>query len=328
MKISSLNLRKIVLSLSFLLLISQSSSLISKANAESLSLGVYPPITEIEAVPPAAIDQPILIHNVSFDPVTLSIRIEPFIAVKESGAITFPPASQLDDSFLQYVSIWDKDERVTEVGLAPGQEKTLTLHIDILEKEKPSDYYFSVIFINKIDQSLFAEGGSFAKENVTMLQGGIATNILLTIGPKDQAKGSIETFSTPKFLQGGPVPFSLRVKNSGVHRTKVKGTILIKNMFNQTVGNIQIQDTNILSGATRRIENDASGNIVWKESFLLGRYTAILTLAFSEQGPIFTRIITFYAFPVNLTIGFLIAGGLIFFMRKRIFERLHQYNNL
>ncbi|MBI4079136.1 MAG: DUF916 domain-containing protein [Candidatus Levybacteria bacterium] len=296
--------------------------------AASVSLGIYPPLTEFEVTPPATIDEPITLQNLNNIPITLSVSLRPFVAsTKANGEVTFPADNRgvgVNPNFLDYVSLWENTNRVKEVTLAPGQEKIVTLHIEIPDNEFASDYYFSIIFSNKVDQLL--ENDTLTKDNLTIIKGGVGINVLLTIGPKSRPKGEIEEFSSPAFVQQGPVPFIVRVKNTGEHRTKVKGTILIKNIFNQYIGKIEIKDTNILTNAIRQLQIDNEDSILWKESFLIGRYTAVLTLMFSEQGPIFTRSIVFYAFPLYFSLGVFIAIILLVVIKKRIYKRFHMYN--
>ena len=102
----------------------------------------------------------------------------------------------------------------------------------------------------------------------------------------------LEEFSTGFFYESGPVPFTIRIKNKGTHFIKPKGEILIKNMFGQSIGKLNLVSVNILSNSTRAISN-----ALWKEDFLLGFYTATLNISLSNDGPTFTKAIHFFSFP-------------------------------
>src|SRR5438445_12293708 len=100
-------------------------------------------------------------------------------------------------------------------------------------------------------------------------------NVLLSVGAKDQSleqtkqpKGSLEEFSAPLSMESGPLPFTIRVKNTGMHFMSVKGVILVKNMFGQTVGRIDIPPTNILANSDRFLANSeekttSSPKVLW-----------------------------------------------------------------
>ena len=62
--------------------------------------------------------------------------------------------------------------------------------------------------------------------------------------------------------------------------------------------------------------------MVWPETFLVGFYTASLTLAISDNGPIYNNSIHFLAFPVRLLIGIVIAIIIIIFAYMRIRKKI------
>jgi len=173
------------------------------------------------------------------------------------------------------------------------------------------DYYFSIVFIST--------NSSPIESNSSVNQIGIATNVLLSVGTKETPKAAIEEFSSNIFFEKGPVPFTIRIKNEGAHFIKPKGEITIKNMFGQSIGKLDLTSVNVLSGSIRIIPNNiymqelrlkdslnTKGKfsvdfkrpiVLWKESFLLGLYTATLNVSMSDEGPTFTRNIHFFAFP-------------------------------
>lgn len=56
----------------------------------------------------------------------------------------------------------------------------------------------------------------------------------------------------------------------------------------------------------------------WDGGFLLGPYSATLTLALSDEGPLLTRTIHFFALPVYLIITLFIIIAIILFIRQRL----------
>jgi hypothetical protein len=164
-----------------------------------------------------------------------------------------------------------------------------------------------------------------ANSNISGATAGIATNVLLSIGPKGPTQGNIEEFSTPIFNSKGPVPFTVRVRNTSNHFITTKGDIVIKDMFGQNVGKVDLLPVNILSQSVRLIPDSQQSPganppaslkayflslksiaAVWPETFLFGPYTATLTLALSDQGPLYRRTINFYTFPIGPLFGIII----------------------
>lgn len=281
---------------------------LDKAEASALSLSLDPPIIEINAIPPSNKTSDLKIKNLSDNQTTLQIQIKPFKAKSEGGQ---PEYLNLEDfPILNNVKILENEVPVENIVLAPAQEKNLTLDINIPKDINISDYYFSIIFISK---------NSLSPTSTSSLnQIGIASNVLLSVGPPETPKAILEEFSSDTLFAKGPVPFAIKIKNQGNHFIKSKGQIIIKNMFGQSIGRIDLPAMNILSNSSRIIPNTS-----WRESFLLGFYTATLSLSLSDSGPILIKSIRFFAFPLESALVIVIAAAIITVIRKKI---EHRYN--
>jgi len=279
-----------------------------KAAASELSLGIYPPIIQIQTVPPAVMDTPITIHNYGGETVALEISLKPFTAAKgENGEVLY--MSGKNPLVYENIKVRDNDEVVKKVVIGPRQNKTLNLYIDIPKDESVSDHYFSVVFIS--------ENKSKDKLNQSKIQAGIATNVLLSIGSKEMIMGKIVEFSTPLFLEKGPVPFTVRLKNQSNHFITPQGTISIKNIFGKTIGQVKLSPVNILAGSIR------SQQTLWQEALLFGPYTATLNIDASDNVPILLKTVTFFVFPLWTFIA-LTGTVIIIFLTK---NRLKRYRN-
>lgn len=312
------------------------------AHAQGLSLGIEPPILQIEATPAASIEAPITIANEGDETVTLRVLLRPFTAAKsEDGIVEFLPEGKIDgpDPLLfQKVQVLDSDRVIQSITLAPKQQKTLSLHIGIPKDQPLADYYFSVVFI--------ADTQQFTDQSASTATGGIATNVLLSVGPKGKPQGFLEEFSVPFFLDRGPVPFTVRITNTGERVIAPQGQILITNMFGQTIGKVDLLPVNILVNTTRAIPDSLQAPVAtpsatleqtranlprtngtvpvafWPEEFLLGYYTATLTVAVSDTGPILTKAVHFIAIPLHLIIGALVTISILLLIYTRVRKKL------
>lgn len=299
------------------------------AQAGALSLSLDPPLIEINALPPSIATSVLSIQNKSETEVTLQIQLKPFRNKLENGELEYLDSQE--PFIAKNVQIIDSGVPVEGITLSPGQEKKLTLNINIPQDTSLLDYYFSIIFISQTT-------GTVSSSTTSLNQLGIATNVLLSIGKKEMPDAVLEEFSSAVFYESGPVPFTIRIKNKGMHYIKPKGTILIKNMFGQTIGKLDLTSVNILTNSIRAIpsttymqELKTQGNskikpksdlnfkdpkALWKEDFLLGFYTATLDISVSDQGPNFSKSIRFFAFPfqgliiiVIILIGIIVVAG-------------------
>lgn len=336
MKNTNVNLIKITNMLFILFLISHFSLLTSKVEASALSLNIDPSIITINAIPPSTVTNNFTIQNSSDTQVTLQIQLRPFKALLENGELEY--LSSQDPFIASNIQILDSGTPVQAITLGPLQEKNLTLSANIPIDTTMRDYYFSIILVS--------ENNATSESNTSFNQLGIASNVLLSVGPKEKPKATLEEFSTKLFFEKGPVPFTVRIKNKGAHLIKPKGKITIENMFGQSIGNLDLESVNILSDSTRAIPNDSylqelrlqdnldakskselnfkNPKALWKESFLLGIYTATLNVSLSEDGPIFVKSIRFFAFPFQgilviltvIIVSILIKNRVIIHLKK------------
>lgn len=307
------------------------------ARAAGVSLGIDPPILQIDATPPTTVKVPITLQNLGNEPVELVIGFKPFTAANEKGEVAYlSPLLAFkgkNANILSLIQIRENGEAISTVSIAPRQEKALEVTMEIPKDELRTDYYFSIVFISKDNITTDPPN--------TQTLAGIATNVLLSIGPTSQAEGVLEEFSTPFIQESGPVPFTVRVKNTGQHVIAPRGQILITNMFGQVIGRVELLPVNILSGTTRALPDAGqtpgatpSANIeskissiepvkaFWHEKILLGPYSATITLALSEEGPLFSRTIHFIGLPWQVGAGVIIAVMIVLLIVSRVKKRM------
>jgi hypothetical protein len=310
---------------------------VSHVSAQSVDLGIYPPVIQAQATAPSDVSTPFYVQNFSDSSVDLNISIAPFTASPlENGTVSFLDDlnSFPDPSLLEKIHVLDGDNSIQTITLAPKQKRNLNLLIQVPDNQTKGDYYISLIFTSG--------GQNPVQANSAQASAGIVSNILLSIGPVGETKGYIEDFSAPAFVAKGPLPFTVRVKNTSDHYITPKGDIVITNMFGQNVGKINLLPVNLLSNTVRRIPDSIQSDVnskdyagvkavadknqypmaVWPEKFLVGPYTATLTLALSGTGPLFKRSIVFFAFPAEYSLGILAIIIVIIFVVLRVKKKL------
>ncbi len=293
--------------------------------AEDFSLRVSPATLTIQTDAPKIIEKYITITNNTSTPSDLQVIFQPFTqADTNRGIVTYSVNKDIffhtDPLIFEKIQLYDGDTAITGITLAPKEQKKLRLHIALTEKEKNADYYFSILLVSNpsslpLSDSLVIASEtkqSSTKEIATSLTAprndilaqsiikpAIGMNVLLSIySGKKTPEGIIDTYSAPLFIPHGPVPLSVIFKNTGPYLLIPQGTILIRNMFGQVVGNVIIPPANVLANTQRILP------AIWKEQFLLGPYTAELHLTFADDKSVsFTRSIMFFAAPTEQTIS-------------------------
>jgi hypothetical protein len=311
------------------------SFFIPQVHAEGTALSTFPTTLQLRGQPPADVRSGFSISNQGTKTVKLNVILRPFKAdAANDGKVLYLEGN--DPKLLQKVQIIDNGYAVSTLELGPKQTKNLQVRVQILPGEPITDYYFSVIFLT-VENLPKQDAGKDAKV-LSTIQEGIALNVLVASGPKELPNASIAEYSTPStFRDSGPVAFTVKIRNNGPHFVTPKGVILIKNIFGQTVGRLDLQNTNILAGTTRSMigtpynkaaNSDAapsditSSTAVWPEKFLLGIYSANLSLALSEDGPVFNQTIRFIAFPSKLLLILGIIALVLLLISLRIRKKL------
>jgi len=317
----------------------------SKAQAQvpDFSLGINPPIIEIEATPPTHAQANITLYNLNSVPHDLRIELRSFkFSDKKNGEIEYLEGNAIqgpDALIFQKIVIFEEDQNIygaqnapKTFKIGPNEIKKLRLVVNIEDGAPIGDYYFSVIFISNDNNSIQSSGSTAPS--------GIATNVILSVGEKGEPNGEITSFKSPFFFDQGPVPFTLLLSNKSDHFVVPRGKIDIKNIFGKTVGEINILPQYILSNSSRFMLNtdqaspssalqDTLGKLkpktnilVWNEKYLFGLYTAKVTVALSETGPILTSSSAFIAFPISYVVAFafivLIMAGIYLRVKKKI----------
>src|SRR6185369_5919126 len=300
--------------------------------AEGTRLKIKPTVLQIKATSPGDIHAPFRIQNLGDETISLKIILKRFRdAGDESGKIVYStPESATktdDDPFLKQIQVLVDGETSDTVTLGPQQEKELELFIMTEDGTVSQDQYFSIIFLNS-QAGIPTRTEAEAKDaSFSSIQAGIALPVLLSLNADTKATGFIDSFEAPIALQNGPVPFTVRVKNTGEHFIQAQGLILIKNMFGQTVGRVSLPQANILAGSTRLLPSDLSETdrkARWSEKLLFGFYTATLSIALSPEQSLYTRSVHFITFPFSLLSGLLFISVVAFLIFHRIRKKVSE----
>lgn len=300
--------------------------------AESINLNIEPATLQIQAKTPADIHAPFTLTNEGTN--SLEVRIL-FKRFRDSGddtnkIIYSEPrlTNEKDqDAFFKTINIFDGENEIQTLSLGPKQKKELTLQIPLDQNSKSTDHYFSILFQTSPNANQDLNLVDPTNDTFSRVQSGLALPVLLSVNPKSEQIGFLDSYTAPVAMQSGPVPFTIRVANTGDHFITAKGVILITNMFGQTVGRVELPASNILASSSRTLTSDAfekDAKAVWTEKFLLGFYTAKLSLAISPEQILYTRSINFIALPFAGIVTTVVVLLVLFLTLRRIKNKVSE----
>lgn len=236
----------------------------------------------------------ISLTNTSDQEINVEATIEDFTPAAGSSYVNFvgraPGVTSVRD--------WIKLDVPENFVLAKGAAKTVAYMIHAPKNAEPGSH-FGVIFFKATE--IHASGQLKVGTRVGVL-------IFVTIPGNHLAKGNILGFSTPLFIQGGPINFNIKFENTGTVHFEPKGTIIVKNILGEKIGEVPVQGQIILpTGVKEWITRwDIAG-------VLLGKYSAELKLFDGEGNELTANTVSFYAFPIWYVIAFFVTVAALFF---------------
>lgn len=271
------------------------------AQSTPTGLSITPFSFDLAVNPGQSITRTITLSNLTDKTVTLNVNARNFTASGEEGEVSLT-TEESNFSLSQWTGI-----SPTKVTLQPRQKQDFTVIVSVPKSAEPGGHFGSVVFATVPNTTLHQTGAVLSQE--------IAALLLVRVPGHADEEASIASFTTPfSFYEFGPIPFTIRVRNSGNVHVKPTGSVVVTNMLGQSVA-VPVTSLNVLPGAIRRL----SANLPNK--FLIGKYTATVTLAYGTQNnALLTQTIVFYVFPVRLGLVVLFILILLFLIRKRLLK--------
>ena len=220
--------------------------------AQSLSLSITPPLTELTIQPGRQYVQNYqLTNNGETDEIVL-VHLVPFIPADNFGNAELL-LDDLETNYQLFSSWFRLNQPNINFGevftLEHGKSQHLALVVNPPVDAVETDYYFTLLFITQPNEST---GITETQSTAT-----IGTNILLTISEDGVAdsKAAIQKFSAPVIVDSliGDLIYTLVIKNYGSSFFKPTGkiNIIMKPGSNST--DLTIAPQNILAKSTRQI---------------------------------------------------------------------------
>jgi hypothetical protein len=295
------------------------------AQAQSLSLSIWPPLLEVMIRPGKSITQVYKLSNEGETDLLMTSSIVPFEPVDELGNIVIRETQAPD-----WFSFQNADIKVGQnFLLKQGQTQQVVLAIKTPTTAEEDDYYLTLLFET---QSLALNEGLLGAQ----AQAKIGTNILLTVSETGEPprKAEIAEFKIKnawfklgswQFIDSFVNPlFILRIKNIGRSLFKPMGTLTVSGW---TGGKylLDLLPENILTNSVRQAQcfsadknqpSPCQPETNWKNKFLIGVYQAQVGFGLDKISQDYQQTIHFFAFPFSLIAGLLLLILLLTILLK------------
>lgn len=271
----------------------------------SQMLSVTPPLFQISVLPGNIWQSTIKVVNGNTYPLTVYAEVVNFQATGEQGQGKFTPIldGEHDKTTL---ADWININKGPYV-IPPEQTGDVPFFVEVPTNAPPGGHYAAIL--------VTTESPKDDKDSFAVLTSQAITSLMFMRVEGDVREiGNIRDFrTTHTFLQKPDVEFSLRFENKGNVHLQPRGSIRITNMWGTERGiipvNYQTHFGNVLPESIRNF------SFTWQSDFLLsdiGRYKAVATLAYGEEGSQSATATTyFWVIPLKGTLITLLVLALI-----------------
>lgn len=271
-----------------------------------LSLSVTPTLFQMSASPSQEWNSGVKVINNNKQPITVYANVVNFAPEGESGEgkfIPLPPLGEQDGSTLaEWMTISNEP-----IVIPPEQSYTFPFSVNVPENAAPGGHFAAILIGTKPPET---EGA------IKVATSQVVTSLFFVrIAGDVVEKGIVREFNVSKKIVSVPhADLSVRFENKGNVYLQPQGEIVITNMWGKERGTIPInQQThfgNVLPDSIRKFEFSWSGEPSFSD---IGRYKAILTLEYGDEGKKFvTSIAYFYVIPIKA--GLIVLGSIIAFI--------------
>ncbi len=295
LKVSSVQICKLLFLVTIFLAHSASAQ-------DSQVISVTPPLFQMSAMPGDPFQSVVKVVNGNKYPMTVFTEVVNFEAVGESGQGRFIPILGGEKTTLASWIEIDKGPYVIE----PEQSKEIPFFVAIPSDASPGGHYAAILVTTEPPKEYEEQQAVFTSQAVTSL-------FFLRIEGDVHELATIREFSVLDTLIDKPsAEFSLRFENKGNVHLQPRGDIVITNMWGTERGripvNYQTHFGNVLPVSIRDFK------FTWESEFEMsdiGRYKAIATLAYGENGVKSVSATTyFWIIPLKATLITLLILGL------------------
>jgi hypothetical protein len=269
------------------------------AQNNSLSVTVTPPLIQLSIGPGEGWASSLKVVNSNAYDVEYYAEVVNFESDGEGGASKFTPV--LDSNSEHTLAGWITVS--PEPVLVPaGQSADIPFSVAVPENASPGGHYAAILVGTRSGRQQ-SNGPSVAISSF------VTSLIFVRVQGEVIEQGRIREFRTAKTLYETPnADFLLRFENTGNTHLRPQGSVTIYNMWGKERGQLAINQTrnlgNVLPQSTRRFAFSWEGE---RSVFDIGRYSAVVTLAYGEDDKKNVSATTYFwvvpTVPVAATLG-------------------------
>lgn len=271
--------------------------------AQALSFTISPPTVKKTLTPGISTQGILKVTNSSDTPLTFLIGKEDFVVLDDSGTPVKVPEGTADKFAASHWISFDQNS----VDIDAHDTGSVVYTITPPTYVSPGGYYLAVTFQPQSAQ---------ATKTQATIQPVIQALFLLTIPGNTKEDARITQFAAPDFQEYGPIAITTQVQNNSDIHIKPVAMIAISDMLGRQVALLSLEQHNIFPGGIKRIYKNTL-----EKHWLLGMYTARISLSYGKTNHLLSAKTTFIVFPWKIAVVITLIVILILlasiYLRKR-----------
>ena len=277
----------------------------------SQGLEISPALVELNAEPGKTYTLKIKVTNVTVTKLTYTTEINDFTSQGEAGS----PRVLIDSTLPASASVTGWISALSGFTLDTRQSRTIEAAVSVPANAEPGGHYGVIRFSGRAPT--LEDSGVGLSASAGML-------VLIRVAGDITESASIAEFFAAKdgkqtsLFETAPIQFVTRIKNDGNIHVKPVGNIEVIDMFGNLVATESVNgDTksNVLPNSIRRFETTLQ-----PDGWMIGAYTANLTLGYGTTGQALTKTVSFWVIPYKLLAVIIVALITLVFIASRLIK--------
>jgi len=275
---------------------------------------ISPALVELNAARGKDYNITLMITNVTASDLAYSSSVNDFRASDESGSPHIIMDDELTLPATASVKTWV--DILPQFTLQAKKSETVNVKIVVPTDAEPGGHYGVLSFTGTAPELTDNSVGLSASAGVLLLirvDGAITEKANLAEFYSQQGGKQSWFFETSS--KDSPITFVTRIQNEGNIHIKPVGSIELRDMFGGIVSTLTVngEKSNVLPTSIRRFESQ------YNSDWMIGRYTANLTLGYGTTGQAITNTISFWVIPYKIILaGILVLVTIIYILSRMI----------
>lgn len=288
------------------LVFTPTAALYAQSNDASEGLEISPALIEVNGDAGKSYTLDITVHNVTKYPLEFSGSVDDFGAKDETGQ----PGIIINSNETLPTSIKSWVEYIAPFQLQANETKKLNISLNIPADSEPGGHYGVIRFTGRSPSETGSIGQVASAGTLVLVRVNGDVKETLELASLDIMKGD----KNGTIFESGPLTFVSRFQNTGTVHAQPVGQIEVRDSFgHSTVIPVNENKGNVLPGSIRRFESQLN------TSWMFGRYTADLSIAYGTTGQAIVRTVSFWVIPYKLIlIGLLLLVTILYILRGAI----------